>query len=121
MKTLDEQVAEKMGWKQSPTMMWEQPGPSGRVTSDEDYAKGIIVSDSWMHSYPPKFSSDWNATKILIKFMRERGYEYGVRGDVFYWWIENYGVISEGSAEIIDDNLPLAACEAFLQLDLEGK
>ena len=115
--TIDEKVAEKMGWRVSDIgHLWED-------------ANGKPV---WIYKKLPKFSSDWNATKILIKFMRERGFgwsvEYagwshtkdhpkGYQPQDFSWHNNKESVDSE----IIDDNLPLAACDAFLQIYLEVK
>ena len=118
--TIDEKVAEKMGWK-----LW----PGNDTTEGVDYWS---ISKYWNDKHPtlPKFSSDWNDTKILIKFMRERGYEWDVPyyfdeegNKAVHWWkIDGDDADSPvGTAIVIDDNLPLAACEAFLQIDLEVK
>ena len=141
MKSLDEKVAEKMGWEQKERKRkgpmcgewietyWEAPECPSRGT--ETFMRGCRRG-------LPKFSSDWNATNIVIKFMRERGYQPSVtpivgRFDLEFHWLmmveENHGehgieYIPEPciqGIEIIDDNLPLAACEAFLQIDLEVK
>ena len=125
MKTLDEKVAEKMGWEkkeyrsdsfyEADYLYWEKPESlQGTETFTE----------------LPAFSSDWNDTKILIKFMRDQqafiyliGYRHKDywhrldRNQFFKWYCMN-GWCSKGSAEITDDNLPLAACEAFMEVEL---
>ena len=146
MKTLDEKVAEKMGWE------WKRVRTYGYPTNDDIHGYGWAWTNGKENfgevkytseangpppSYPlPPFSTDWNATKIVIKFMRERGYSYCVYDDyvagidrIFFYWgnpkepIQGYAIAAEVeiTVEIIDDDLLLAACEAFLQIDLEGK
>ena len=108
MKTLDEKVAEKMGWELAGEFLWRHKHPE---------------CDQWVYEDElPKFSSDWNATKILIKFMRERGYSWNKQdilsmaghAEWFVWTLTKNPI----KAKITDDNLPLAACEAFLEVKL---
>jgi len=111
MKTLDEQVAEKMGWS---------PNGLGRNSKMIKAPLWKDNSGAFWGADLPDFSTDWNDTKIVIKFMRERGYEYGVDSKEFSW---SMLIIPRNChyKEIIDDNLPLAACKLFLQIDLEVK
>ena len=127
MKTLDEKVAEKMGWTQwgmgrNSKMM---KAPLWKNNEGENYGADL-----------PDFSTDWNATKILIKFMRERGYQYFIIPDSNHYFksvYEHYELewrrwfaTSSGKGrwlegrlvKIKDDNLPLAACEAFMEVEL---
>jgi len=127
--TIDEKVAEKMGWiptKISPSLY------------DSKYPMdGFLAPDGSIHGDVPNFSTDWNATKILIKFMRERGYSWVKEIDDTYeetrftnapFWEVDVEIFIWGhkikhktfEANITDDNLPLAACEAFLQIDLKA-
>jgi len=128
-KTLDEKVAEKMGWE------WKRVRTYGYPTNDDIHGYGWAWTNGKENfgevkytseangpppSYPlPPFSTDWNATKIVIKFMRERGYEYDIEGGEFFWMYPSKPCTAY--KKITDDNLPLAACEAFLQIDLEVK
>jgi len=112
MKTLDEKVAKKMGWEQ---IVWNKElgyHPNGSwLTPDETHYVNL-----------PSFSSDWNATKILIKFMRERGYSWNKQdilsmaghAEWFVWTLTKNPI----KAKIIDDDIHYAACEAFMEVEL---
>jgi len=125
--SLDEKVAEKMGW----TIKSYRPASMGGLRGASIGTPNWRDPDGVNYGVePPPFSSDWNATKILIKFMRDQqafiyliGYRHKDywhrldRNQFFKWYCMN-GWCSKGSAEIIDDNLPLAACEAFIEVEL---
>lgn len=63
----------------------------------------------------PSIEITWSETVRLIEWMRERGWDYEISGEgMKFWWIFDAD-LDEGEV-IKNDNLPLAACEAFLQI-----
>jgi len=119
---INEQVAIRIGFE------WARPEPQRRPDSYCWMYQGKEVSIRIIDAKPrvdllPNFSGDWNDTKILIRWMRGRGWEYEIKPyDMinyrFYWWnavLDEIHTIFHHT-EIQDDNLPFAACEAFLQI-----
>lgn len=75
----------------------------------------------------PPIETSWEVcAKYLVPWMRERGFGYEIMvyndklGHYFFW----YGQVVNGEfqdrcrAEIQNDNLALAACEAFMEVEI---
>jgi len=114
--TLCEQVFRKMEW------------------SFVDYELGVEAyweaptGETGLYGLPP-IDSSWEVTaKYLVRFMREKGYEYNIKSHSTHCNQKSFEWLKLGttedmifcvtSAEIIDDKLPEAACKAFMEVKL---
>lgn len=110
--TLDEKVFRKIGYtiKESRNQIWN-------LWYDGKYKPMLYVREG------RRIISSWEVcAKYLVPFMRERGFKYHIPDpteeyeDHWFWW-RNY--ITEARCEKIkDDNIALAACEAFMEVEL---
>jgi len=69
----------------------------------------------------PPIDSQWEVcAKYLVPFMREKGYEYNLESDGYFWWITRNNKkmwIRIQGAELKDDNIAEAACKAFMEVE----
>lgn len=116
-KSLDEQVFRKMGWE------WIEPTVDTPVAEPYWAYDGKVQTLDY-EGFPP-ISSVWEVTaKYLVPFMRERGWLYEIRmdgqGNIAFAWQDNIdaGATEYIYAEIKNDDLALAACESFMEVEL---
>ena len=88
-----------------------------------EYSRIIFrIRYSYITSKPPPIETTWEVTaQYLVPFMREKGYQYecGDLDGVFsFWWFDEINGYGHKKAEIKDDNLALAACEAFMEVEI---
>ena len=116
--TLDEKVFRKMGWTQTQEAIREGIGVSFVYFWKPP---GLYDFNRLIKELPP-ISSSWEVcAEYLVPFMGGKGYEWTAQGFKqdsnvmhFLWW----GDEDSSCAKIKDDNIALAACEAFMEVIL---
>ena len=124
---LREKVYRKLGWD-----VWH----SHTNSDDEDYYYWgkdgqrlndivFLIGDHADEVCLPSIETDWQVTaEYLVKFMREKGWKYYIDSYkvfdkyTFAWQNFNLAPNTDLIAEIINDNISKAACEAFLEVEL---
>lgn len=116
--TLIEQVFRKMGYIRKDDghkIFWSHP--------DLAYGENKLFLEPL-----PLIDSQWEVcAKYLVPFMRERLFDYDITNNPiplkrFRWGDIEDGVVcwnTKWSAEIKDDNIAKAACEAFIEVSLD--
>jgi len=120
---LREQVFMKMG------AVWIRPDPINRPNSYSWVMDNFEISIRLPDEEPaprilPPIETTWEVTaKYLVPFMRGKGWSwdkqnsFGMTGHKeWFIWRETKNPIR---AEIINDNIALAACEAFMEVSID--
>lgn len=106
-------VFEKMGWELNSGKhftFWKYPDMPELTFENVIYRNNL-----------PKIETDWQVTaQYLVPFMREKGFVYAIEESHFIWIYVgcDNSDISPIEIKIIDNNLPLAACKAFMEVEL---
>ena len=134
--TLDEKVFRKMGaeWEQSPDYYlpaeaYDDKAEYGwcwrineRLISDIHYC-GSKTECTPLPLLLPPISSVWEVcAEFLVAFMRGNGYRYRITTLGTFVWEPIIKIKGDDClapiAEIKNDNIALAACEAFMEVEL---
>ena len=72
--------------------------------------------EEWWRNLPPIETSWEVCAKYLIPFMRERGWNYHIVSGQFSWEWASWE--KQHSVDVIDHNIALAACKAFMEVSV---
>lgn len=113
---LREKVFKRMGWELTSLnyfgLHWKYPDMPVLTA-------GNVI---WEDELPP-IETDWQVTaQYLLPFMRGKGFGYellenesGIK--VYFHWMPRHIHSGCSTSEIINDNIALAACQAFLEVN----
>lgn len=85
--------------------------------------KGSVIGRIWSknnpaRSYLPPLETSWEVcAEYLVPFMRERSWGYTAK-DYSFMWESKHNQQKWERAEIQNDNIALAACQAFMEVNL---
>ena len=105
-------------------MEWEQLD-AGRDTDDLWWWKKDKSDGGYFQELPPIETSWEVCVEYLVPFMRERGIKWDIvnsrrpnTGRLFCWREKSTAEFLDKGLEIHNDNIALAACEAFMEVEM---